>query len=166
MADLPHKPSAYRFEIVRHMIRELGKPINSPEVVRDYFAFMANYDREYIIRVDLNNVHEMIGYEVVGIGTDDAASVGPKEVFRGALLSGASCIILVHNHPSGHTTPSHEDHENAVKLKRLGDELTLQLLDFVIIGCSGRFYSFAEDRWAKNDTKVRTGTQAAESQHD
>ena len=84
MTEKPHERSMYRFEIVRHMLREPQQKISSPEDIREYFTFMEQYDREYIVRVDLNNAHEMTGYETVSIGTDDSANAGPKEIFRGA----------------------------------------------------------------------------------
>ena len=37
--------------------------------------------------------------------------VDPKEIVKSASLKSASAIILVHNHPSGETTPSQDDIE-------------------------------------------------------
>ena len=166
MTDIPHQPCMYKFEVIRHMLNEPNQRISSPEDVRDYFVFMENYDREYIIRVDLNSAHEIIGYETVSIGTDNMAHVGPKEVFRGALLAGASCIIMVHNHPSGQIEPSCEDIQIADRLQGLGKELDLQLLDFVIIGRCGRYYSHSENYEFKHVIKPSTDAQAADSRHE
>ena len=164
MTDIPYQPSVYKFEVVRHTVREPNQTIKSPEDMWAHFGFMEKYDREHMIRVDLSNANEILGYETVSIGTDSMANVGPKEVFRGALLTGASCIILAHNHPSGHIEPSREDRTIAGKLQLLGEELQLQVLDFVIIGRGGRRYSFSENEWITTSTK--TLTQAAESLHD
>ena len=166
MTDIPYQPSVYKFEIVRHTVREPNQTIKSPEDMWAHFGFMEKYDREHMIRVDLSSANDVLGYETVSIGTDSMANVGPKEVFRGALLTGASCIILAHNHPSGHIEPSREDRQTAGKLQLLGEQLEMQLLDFVIIGRDGRRYSFAENEWITSNNKVRTLTQAAESQHD
>jgi DNA repair protein RadC len=165
MTDKPYQPSIYKFEIVRHTVRESSQTIKSPEDMWQHFGFMEKYDREHVLRVDLSSANEILGYETVGIGTDSMAVVGPKEVFRGALLTGASCIILVHNHPSGHVAPSREDRQIAGKLQLLGEQLELQLLDFVIIGRGGRRYSFSENEWITPDKPV-TVTQAAESPRD
>jgi len=166
MTGIPYQPSIYKFEVIRHTVREPNQTIKSPEDMWAHFGFMEEYDREYMLRVDLSNANDILGYETVSIGTDSMANVGPKEVFRGALLTGASCIILAHNHPSGHIEPSHEDRHIAGKLQLLGEELQLQLLDFVIIGRGGRRYSFSENEWIKPNNKLRTITQAAESPHD
>lgn len=149
MKTIPYKPCVYKFEVVRHMVHEPDQPMGSPEDVRKYFRFMEKYDREYVIRVDLNDANEMLGYETVNVGTNDMTYVGPKEVFRGALLSSADSFILLHNHPSGHVKPSKEDCQMAEKFLRLGDDMELQLLDVLIIGRHARYYSFAEHQWKK-----------------
>jgi DNA repair protein RadC len=126
------------------MVREPSQTIKAPSDILSHFNFMEHYDREHIVRVDLNNANEMIGYESISVGTDCATLVGPKEVFRGGLLSGASSIILVHNHPSGQIEPSQEDIQVAQRLRVAGDILGLEILDFTIIGRSGGYYSFSE----------------------
>jgi DNA repair protein RadC len=166
MKEQPRQSSLYKFEVVRHTVREPSQTIKSPEDMWQHFGFMEQYDREHVLRVDLSNANEILGYETVGVGTDSMAVVGPKEVFRGALLTGASCIILAHNHPSGHIEPSREDRHIAGKLQLLGEELQLQLLDFVIIGRNGRHYSFSQNEWTTPNIRARTVTQAAESPHD
>jgi len=145
MKDSLNQPSVYQFKIVRQMVREPNLTVKSSKDVCEHFRFMEQYDREHMVRVDLNRATEILGHEHVSVGTDAGTLVGPKEVFRGALLSGASSIILVHNHPSGKTNPSSEDQQVARKLRLLGVELDLQLLDFVIIGRNGNYYSFAEN---------------------
>ena len=145
MKDPPRQPGVYQFKIVRQIVREPGLAINSSKDMHEHFGFMEQYDREHLLRVDLSNGNEMLGYESVSVGTDSASIVGPKEIFRGALISGASSIILMHNHPSGLVKPSPEDKQTAEKLWRLGEQLELKLLDFVIIGRGGSYYSFTEN---------------------
>ena len=145
MEDSLNQSSVYQFKVLRQMVREPTLKATSATDVHKHFHFMEQYDREHMVRVDLNRANEILGHEHVSVGTDNGAIVGPKEVFRGALLSGASSIILVHNHPSGNTNPSSEDKQVALRLKHLGAELDLQLLDFVIIGRNGNYYSFAEN---------------------
>ena len=75
------------------------------------------------------------------IGTAEAALISPREVFRGALLSGATRVIILHNHPGGNPAPSAEDENVAEKLRQAGELLAIQVLDFVIIGENGRYWS-------------------------
>ena len=101
------------------------------------YAYLRRYDRERLIRVDLDGQNRVISEEVVSIGTADAALISPREVFRGALLSGASRIILVHNHPSGNPEPSPEDLFVKEKLERAGEILAVPVMDFVVVGEGG-----------------------------
>jgi hypothetical protein len=41
------------------------------------------------------------GHYLVSIGTMDTILVHPREVFRLAIMTAASVIVLAHNHPSG-----------------------------------------------------------------
>ena len=43
-------------------------------------------------------------------------------------------IILVHNHPSGDSTPSNSDIETTLKLKQAAKILNIELVDHIIIG--------------------------------
>ncbi len=145
MTDNPHRHTFYRFEVIRHTLHEPGQIMNHPADISAQFNFLYSYDREHMVRLDMNGAHETIGYETVSIGTDNMTVVSPKEIFRGALLTGANCIALVHNHPSGQTKPSQEDIAIAKQLKQAGDLLSIPVLDFIIISRNSDFYSFVEN---------------------
>ena len=67
-----------------------------------------------------------------------------EEVFKGALLANAHAIILAHNHPSGNTEPSSADKMVTEKLTSCGNLLEIQILDHVVIGSKGEYFSFRE----------------------
>ena len=133
--------NAYRLEVIRTKTAEPSTPLTSPSVVAERYAHLERYDRERLIRLDLDNQHRVIGEEVVSIGTAEAAIMSPREVFRGAILNGASRIIIVHNHPGGNPEPSREDLEVREKLVEAGELLAVPVVDFVIIGEGGRYRS-------------------------
>jgi len=135
----------YRLEVVRTKIAEPEAPVSSPGEVAKRYAHLERYDRERLIRVDLDNRNRMIGEEIVSIGVADGAMVSPREVFRGALLNSASRIIVLHNHPSGDPTPSNEDRVVMKALVEAGKLLAVPLMDFVIIGEGGRYWSSGGD---------------------
>lgn len=133
--------NAYRLEVVRTKIAEPSAPMTSPSEVAERYAYLERYDRERLIRVDLDNRNRVIGEEVVSIGIAEGAMVSPREIFRGAILNGASRIIIVHNHPSGDPEPSREDLEVQEKLTEAGKLLAVPVVDFVIIGEGERYRS-------------------------
>ena len=74
----------------------------------------------------------------------DSAQVDPQVIFHGALEVRSRAFILVHNHPSGDTTPSAPDRAVTKKLSAQGDILGIQLVDHVIIARGG-FRSLAQE---------------------
>ncbi len=100
-------------------------------------------EKELFIVISLNTHNEPNAIEICSIGSSERAAVEPKEVFKSALLSNASKIIIAHNHPTGHTIPSEADFQITRQIKLLSDLLNLPLLDHIIIG-QDDYYSFKE----------------------
>ena len=71
---------------------------------------------------------------LVALGESTTTTVDPGEVFSAALQVGAKAIVVAHNHPSGNATPSVQDRELTVALKRLGESLGAKVLDHLVIG--------------------------------
>ena len=72
----------------------------------------------------------------------------PYYLLRGAnyALDGlATSIILVHNHPSGSSTPSPNDKAITNKVKEAMKLLDITLLDHLIVTKDG-YYSFSDER--------------------
>ena len=82
--------------------------------------------------------------EMISRGTLNATLIYPREVFKGALLANAHAVILAHNHPSGDVEPSNADKNVTSMLVDAGNLLDVKVLDHVIIGSKGGFFSFSE----------------------
>ena len=136
---------AYRIELVRIRIAEPGDPVASPAAIARRFAHLQRFDRERLIRLDLDNRNRIVGEELVAIGTANAALISPREVFRGALLNGARRVVVLHNHPAGDPTPSADDRAVWEKLAEAGEMLGIPVLDFLIIGEDRRYWSGSDN---------------------
>jgi DNA repair protein RadC len=90
--------------------------------------------KEYLYALLLDTKNRVIKKELISIGTLNSSLIHPREVFREAVRSSANSIILVHNHPSGDCEPSIEDNVVTDRIKLIGDELGIKLLDHIIIG--------------------------------
>jgi DNA repair protein RadC len=84
--------------------------------------------------VALDTKHRLIAVSTVSVGTADHTFMGPREIFRDALLAGATAIFLAHNHPSGDATPSADDRQITRRLAQAGSVLGVDVLDHLIIG--------------------------------
>jgi DNA repair protein RadC len=82
----------------------------------------------------LNTRRKIKGHYFVSIGTMDTILVHPREVFRLAIMASASAIALMHNHPSGESTPSEADIKVTRDLIRAGQLLKIEVLDHIVIG--------------------------------
>jgi DNA repair protein RadC len=91
-------------------------------------------DREHCVLVTLDTKHRLIGVDTVSVGTADHTFMAPREIYRDALLAGASAIFVAHNHPSGDPTPSADDRQVTRRLAQAGTTLGVELLDHLVVG--------------------------------
>ncbi|MFW5883785.1 MAG: RadC family protein [Verrucomicrobiota bacterium] len=90
-------------------------------------------------------------------GLADSTIIHPREVFREAIRHGASCVMIVHNHPGGDPHPSRADIRATKQLRKAADTLGIHLLDHIIIGdplndpMGQGFYSFSEYEQLEED---------------
>jgi DNA repair protein RadC len=81
---------------------------------------------------------------VLNHGRVNASIVHPRDVFKRALLSNSTSILLIHNHPTGNTKPSKNDKKRTQRLVDGGEILGINVLDHLIIG-DYNYYSFKEN---------------------
>ena len=91
-------------------------------------------ERECFVVLFLNVRKRVKGHQLVTIGTMDTMLIHAREVFRTAIVSCASAIVLMHNHPSGDSSPSEADIKVTRDLIRAGQLLKIEVLDHVIMG--------------------------------
>jgi DNA repair protein RadC len=103
--------------------------------------------QESILAIHLDARNKVVGYEEVAKGTVSGVSTTPVEVFRSAIVTPTvQSVILVHNHPSGEADPSEADKEITAKMRMAGEIVGIPLLDHVVVGGHGRYYSMAQER--------------------
>jgi DNA repair protein RadC len=103
------------------------------EVAASFRRTLPDNSREHVMALYLNGAHKVIAYSGVPTGTAISAPVHPREVYQPAMLVGATAVTLGHNHPSGSTEPSAEDHKVTRSLKAAAEVLGLKLLDHLVI---------------------------------
>lgn len=96
-----------------------------------------NPDCECLVVLLLNTRRRVKGHQVVAIGLVDALLCHPREAFRAAVVSAASAVVIMHNHPSGDPHPSEADIRTTRDLVRAGQILKIEVLDHIIIGTPG-----------------------------
>ena len=126
------------FNLAKRMADEIRlEPVmcDTPEIVARLLREDARLAGVETFRVLLLNTRRrLMDIQTVSNGTLDTILVHPREVFRGAIASNASAIIIAHNHPSGDPAPSEADIKVTRDLIRAGQLLKIEVLDHVIVG--------------------------------
>ena len=114
---------------------ECVEVVNGPEDVAHFAMPRFRFEqREHFAVMLLNTKNHILGLHDVSVGSLQASVVHPREVFRTAVDYAAASMILLHNHPSGDPTPSHEDIAVTARLVKAGKIMDIPVLDHVIIG--------------------------------
>jgi hypothetical protein len=114
--------------------------IDTPELAAKYWRLHIaanpyfNSECECLAVLILDARNRVKGHQLISIGTLDTLLVHAREVFRAAIVATAASIILMHNHPSGESTPSASDIKVTLDLARGGQLLNIEVLDHVIVG--------------------------------
>lgn len=121
-----------------------GLSFHTPQTIADYYMERLRHEeQEFMICMMLDTKNHLLGDEVISKGTVNASLVSPRELFLAAFRYHAVNIILVHNHPSGDSTPSKEDVLITKRIGEAGDLIGIHLLDHIIIG-DCQYTSFCE----------------------
>ncbi|MDH0864687.1 DNA repair protein RadC [Mitsuaria sp. GD03876] len=125
-------------EIARRALRTAladGPVFESASAVRDYLRLEYDALRAECFGVMfLDTRHRLIALETLFQGTLSHTIAYPREVVKRALALNAAAVILVHNHPSGHTDPSPEDLQLTRVMIQALALVDVKVLDHFIVG--------------------------------
>ena len=140
-------------------ISELGKRYNqeknsvkkitcAEDVFKLFHTRLRDKKQEHFYIIMLNTQNSIMGEQLISRGILDASIIDPREIFKPAIRNSVSRVILVHNHPSGDSSPSSEDKMVTEKLIEAGNLLGIKVLDHVIIG--------NDSHWSWKEEKIKT----------
>ena len=113
---------------------------DTPQLAADYWrSHVVNHvafnpDVECFVVLMLNTRRRIKGHVLISTGTLDTILVHAREVFRPAIVMASSAILIMHNHPSGESSPSEADIKVTRDLIRAGQLLKIEVLDHVVMG--------------------------------
>lgn len=144
---------AIQLKAVCELAKRMGQPLNtnkitikSPEDVANLVMEELRYETKEEARVIILNIKNIVQKIVkVSQGGTNFAVIEPKEVLEDAIKLGAPRIILLHNHPSGDSTPSKSDYDVTDKIYECASMMGIELLDHIVIG-DGNFESIFRNR--------------------
>lgn len=111
--------------------------VDSAETALNFSQSLVNSRKEMLQVLYLNARNQLIHSEVISIGSLDAIKAYPRDIFEPAIRYMARFLILMHNHPSGNTTPSTEDIDFTKNIVTAGKLLGIEILDHLVVSKSG-----------------------------
>ncbi len=145
--------SAYQLPEVRIRLAEgpdtlysheqLSTPKDAAHIIGE--TLLKDMDREILVAVSLDTKLRPINYSIVSVGTLSESAAHPREILKSAVLSNASGLLLLHNHPSSDITPSAPDLQLTSRMREAGELMGIPLIDHIIVGGgNGTYYSMSE----------------------
>lgn len=127
-------------------VRLPSEALSDPRTAAATLApLLANETVEVFAVACLSTRHRLLAWHVLSRGTRSSTSISMPDVFVPACLTpGTTALLVVHNHPSGDPTPSPDDARLTLRLAQAADILDVPLLDHLIVGDAGRYFSFRE----------------------
>jgi DNA repair protein RadC len=105
---------------------------------RDFLrADMAHLVYEQFRVLHLNIRNRLIEVDILAQGTIDYCAIPVRELIHHALDSGATGLILAHNHPSGDHTPSRADIDLTRRIAQAGHLLGIVVHDHIVVSSTG-----------------------------
>lgn len=112
----------------------LRTAINSPQDLEKFARQrLGGSPIEEIILLLLDGGNGVIREQTLRTGSVNHVQLYPREVVRLALLYHASAVILIHNHPSGNSTPSSQDIETTEMISNSLAALGIALHEHLIV---------------------------------
>ncbi len=94
---------------------------------------LSTLDHEELWTLALDGRHGLRAARRVAAGGIHGLHVAPRDALRVVLREAASSFVLVHNHPSGDPTPSHEDRVFSRAMCQAAAIVGVPMLDHVVI---------------------------------
>jgi DNA repair protein RadC len=101
-------------------------------------------DHEEMWIIALDGKNRIQGSRRVAQGGLHSCSVLPRDILRAALAEAATSMLLVHNHPGGDPTPSHDDVATTRSLMTAAAVVGVPLIDHLILTPTGAYCSMLD----------------------
>ena len=119
--------------------------LSEPASIAAYYMESLRHEtKEKLLLAMFDARSNLLGDEIISVGTVTCSLVSPREIFLKALEYRAVHIVLLHNHPSGDPEPGDADISVTRRVQESGSLLGIALADHIIIG-DNRYISLREN---------------------
>ena len=136
------KVKAIQIKAVSELAKRMTTPLNyqkikikRPQDIAKLLMEEMRLEKQELVKlIILNNKNEIIKIKNIAQGGINSVNMSMKEILAEPIKIQAPKIILVHNHPSGDSTPSKADIEMTERLFEVTQLFDIELLDHIVIG--------------------------------
>ena len=132
-------------ELTRRKETEKATKITNSQQIQQEMSFLEEYSHEEFWAIYLKRNNTIISKIQHSKGGISGTIVDVRLILKEAILSKASGIILVHNHPSGELKPSEADKQITERIKQSAKIMDMLILDHIIIGSNNQYFSFNDE---------------------
>ena len=119
--------------------------LNSAEAIYNYmYTTIQDLDIEegWILMMKQN--FRLIEAKRISIGGLTMAPIDIRLMMKEVLMKNTTILAFCHNHPSGNTSPSHEDDLLTTRIQKACELLSIHFADHVVL-TDGKYYSYREE---------------------
>ena len=127
-------------QLARYYMSENSEPciINTPQdAAKLVVPRFIGKKTETVLLVCLDNKNKVISVNTVHEGNVNTAEISVGAIASAALSSGASAVVLAHNHPDGFAVPSHQDVVVHHMMAQLAQKADIELCKCIIVAEDG-----------------------------
>lgn len=120
--------------VYERLTMEQQQTINNRKALEQYcksLVFGLNHEEFFVICV--NSQCKVLGTKRIATGTINEVHAFPRLIVQAALNYNAHSVFLCHNHPGGTCSPSREDINTTLEIKRILKAIDILVLDHMII---------------------------------
>ncbi len=137
---------AKRYQQKRYDEKEV---INGSEIIyqktKKVFSYTSQNNQEIMYLVILDKKRKIVHSTNLYKGVESSVNASTLQIIQQVIMHSGSLFYIVHNHPSGDTSPSEDDIFFTVNLVKECKKFKITMLDHLIISQQG-YYSFLHQR--------------------
>ena len=131
------KIDVVQLELRKSYVMELplatDKVFNAQQASQLFCGAIGRLNVEHVALLCMDNANRIINFSVISIGEISSVKVSLAQLFRTALLSNASKLMVAHNHPTGVLEITSNDIEMTRKIAFFANAFSMELLDSIVV---------------------------------
>lgn len=106
---------------------------NAKQASKVFCTTIGSLNVEHVALLCMDGANRVVNYSIISIGEITNVKVSLAQLFRTALLSNASKLMIAHNHPTGVIEITSNDIEMTRKIAFFANAFSMELLDSVVV---------------------------------